>query len=82
MAYRSDTSNRRTPNTWEETVLDGEISGYDRGLSFPYRGEITELEENLSELNIEIAEDQTGLRDRAKILYQQEDRDEIYKSIL
>lgn len=81
MAYRSDTSNRATPNTWRETVLDGEISGYDIGLSFPYIGDIAELEEELSGFNVEVSKDNTGLRERAKILYQHEDQEEIYRSI-
>ena len=81
MAHRSDTSNRYTPNTWRETVLNGEIPGYDRGLSFPYNEEISALEEELSEFDVEVFEDSEGLRDRAKILYQQEDQDEIYTLI-
>ena len=82
MAHRSDTSGREVPNTWRETVLDGEISGYDRGLSFPYRGDIDSLEQELSGLDdVEVSEDGTGLRDRAKILYCEEDKTEIYDSI-
>lgn len=81
MAYRSDTNNRNTPNTWEETILDGEINGYDRSLSFPYSQDIDDLRDDLSDLEVEISKDNSSLRDRAKILYTLEDQEQIYSSI-
>ena len=81
MAHRSDTSGRDVSNKWRETVLDGEIRDYDMGLSFPYQGDIEDLEEEFSGLEVEISEDKTGFEDRAKILYQLEDREDIYSLI-
>ncbi|MEF8880291.1 MAG: hypothetical protein V5A72_00470, partial [Candidatus Nanohaloarchaea archaeon] len=78
MAHRSDTNNRNLPNTWNETVFNGELNGYDRALDFPFDGEISELEENLSDLEVEVYRDDRKLREAATILYHLDDQDEIY----
>lgn len=81
MAFRSDTNSRDLPNTWDETVLDGEVNGYDRSLSVPYTGDIGDLEEEFSDLEAEVFEVNRRFRDRVKILYRLEDQEDIYNSL-
>lgn len=81
MAYRSDTNNRDINNTWNETILDGEIPGYDRGLSFPYKDDIDKLYEAFTDFEVEISSQKYNLIDKAKILYRSEDQEEIYELV-
>lgn len=81
MAYRSDTNNRDINNTWNETILDGEIPGYDRGLSFQYKDDINELYEAFTDFEVEISTQNWNLIDKAKILYRSEDQEEIYELV-
>jgi len=81
MAYRSDTNNRELPNTWSETVLRGELDGYDRGLEATFDGEISRLEKDLSGLEVEITEVNSPYRNKVKILYSLEDQQQIYDSL-
>jgi len=81
MAYRSDTNNRDMNNRWNETILDGEIPGYDRGLSFPYSKDIDELYESFTDFEVSISTQSWSLIDKAKVLYHEEDQEEIYELV-
>jgi len=81
MAYRSDTNNRNVPNTWNITILDGEISGYDRGMEIQY-GDLTYIEDSLSGLDVEAFETKKGAVGAVKLLYKSDDFDHIRESLI
>jgi len=77
MAYQSDTSNRDMNNAVIETILQGELP-YDCSISIPEL-DYDDTVEHLDGLDVEIFEYSSKLRDRVKILYNECDREEVYK---
>lgn len=77
MAYQSDTSNRDMNNAVIETILQGELP-YDCSISIPEL-DYGDAVEHLEDLDVEISEDNSKLRDRVKILYHNRDKEEVYK---
>lgn len=80
MAIRSDTNNRELPNTTVETKLNGEISEYDYSVGIPDL-DLQYVEDKLEGLEFEAFEDQVRMRDGVKILYKEEDQDQVYDLI-
>lgn len=80
MAYRSDTNNRNVPNTWNITILDGEIPKYDRGMEIQY-GDLEQIQDSLSGFNVEIFATQKDEIGSVKLLYNSDDFDQIKDSL-
>lgn len=78
MAIRSDTNNRELPNTTIETKLNGEVSEYDYSAGVPDL-DLQYVEEKLEGLEFEAFEDQIRNRDGVKILYKEEDQNQVYE---